>query len=222
MLVKNWMSKDVISVGVEDSMMRASKRMKDHEISRLPVLNDEGKLVGIVSDRDIKEASPSKATTLDVHELYYLLSEIKVKDIMTRHPLFLRVDESIEKAAVIMREKGIGGLPVLNDKNELVGILTEDDIFTVLTEITRVHDGGIQMGFELSREPGALKPILDILTESGARILSIITVYPKGDENRRAFLRIFDMDKEELNAIRDRLSKDFNLLYWVRDNVDST
>ena len=83
MIIKDWMTKDVITVDPEASMMRAAKLMKEKNIRRLPVVDDRGKLVGILSDRDVKEASPSKATTLDVHELYYLLSEIKVKNIMT-------------------------------------------------------------------------------------------------------------------------------------------
>ena len=82
MLIREWMTKDVITVTPDTSMLKASKLMKDHNIRRLPVL-DGKHVVGIVSDRDIRAASPSKATTLDMHELYYLLSEVKVKDIMT-------------------------------------------------------------------------------------------------------------------------------------------
>ena len=87
MLISDWMTRDVITITPDRSMMKASKLMKDHNINRLPVVNEAGILVGIVTDRDIKEASPSKATTLDMHELYYLLSEIKAKDIMAKPPL---------------------------------------------------------------------------------------------------------------------------------------
>ena len=86
MLIREWMTKDVITVTPDTSMLKASKLMKDHNIRRLPVL-DGKHVVGIVSDRDIRAASPSKATTLDMHELYYLLSEVKVKDIMTSDPV---------------------------------------------------------------------------------------------------------------------------------------
>ncbi len=81
MLVSNWMSKEVVTITADRSMMKASKVMKDKGISRVPVVDGEGRIIGIISDRDIKDASPSKATTLDMHELYYLLSEIKIKDI---------------------------------------------------------------------------------------------------------------------------------------------
>ncbi len=86
MLVKDWMSKDPVTINDDTSMMKAIHLMKQNRFRRLPVLH-EGRLVGIVSDRDLKEASPSKATTLDVHELYYLLAELHVKDIMTRDPV---------------------------------------------------------------------------------------------------------------------------------------
>ena len=121
MRVKTWMTKNVITVSPDESMMKASKLMKDHEIRRLPVVDEQGRLIGIISDRDVKEASPSKATTLDVHELYYLLSEIKVKDIMTKTAIALHVEETVEKAAVVMHDRRVGGLPVVDDANKVVG-----------------------------------------------------------------------------------------------------
>ncbi len=221
MLIKDWMSTPVITVGPDESMMKASKLLKDKNIRRLPVVDDKGKLIGILSDRDIKEASPSKATTLDVHELYYLLSEIKVKDIMTKNPVRLKPEDSVEKAAVLLSEKSLGALPIVDEDDSVVGIITEKDMYDILIEITRVRDGGVQMGFQLPRTPGALKPILEDLANSGAKILSIITVYPKGQPDRRAFIRIDEMEKSELNKIRDTLATRYNLLFFLRDNLHS-
>ncbi|WP_027367157.1 CBS and ACT domain-containing protein [Desulfocurvibacter africanus] len=221
MLIKDWMNTPVITVGPDESMMKASKLLKDKNIRRLPVVDDTGKLIGILSDRDIKEASPSKATTLDVHELYYLLSEIKVKDIMTKNPVRLKAEDSVEKAAVLLSEKSLGGLPIVDDNDSVVGIITEKDMFDILIEITRVRDGGVQMGFQLPRTPGALKPILEDLAGSGAKILSIITVYPKGQPNRKAFIRIDEMEKSELNKLRDALASRYELLFFLRDNLHS-
>ncbi|MBA4357575.1 MAG: hypothetical protein C0405_07600, partial [Desulfovibrio sp.] len=96
MLIENWMTKDVVTGAPETSMMKASKIMKEKGISRLPVVDERGVLLGIVSDRDIKEASPSKATTLDMHELYYLLSEIKLKDIMTKKVVTIKRGETVD------------------------------------------------------------------------------------------------------------------------------
>ena len=117
MLVKGWMTSDVITIDEDTSMMKASQIMKENNIRRLPVMH-KGKLVGMVTDRDIKEASPSKATTLDVHELYYLLSELKVKDIMKKNLVTIGPEETVEKAAVKMLEHRISGLPVVNDKGK--------------------------------------------------------------------------------------------------------
>ena len=85
MLIQNWMTRNPATVTPETSMLKASKLMKERHIRRLPVVNEHGQLVGIVSDRDLKEASPSKATSLDMHEMYYLLSEVKVKDVIIIH-----------------------------------------------------------------------------------------------------------------------------------------
>ena len=134
MLIREWMTKDVITVTPDTSMLKASKLMKDHNIRRLPVL-DGKHVVGIVSDRDIRAASPSKATTLDMHELYYLLSEVKVKDIMTSDPVTVYDTDAVDAAALLMENKGIGGLPVVDGSGELVGIITDHDIFRVLVDL---------------------------------------------------------------------------------------
>ncbi len=220
MRVKSWMTKNVITVNPDESMMKASKLMKDHDIRRLPVVDGDGRLIGILSDRDIKEASPSKATTLDVHELYYLLSEIKVKDIMTKQAIALHEEDTVEKATVVMHDRRVGGLPVVDDAGKVVGIITESDVFRVFIEITRVRDGGIQMGFKLQRKPGALKPVLQDIAGAGAKILSIITVYPQGEPHRNAYIRIAEMDKAEQNKLREMLEERYELLFWLRDNIN--
>ena len=143
MLIREWMTKDVITVTPDTSMLKASKLMKDHNIRRLPVL-DGKHVVGIVSDRDIRAASPSKATTLDMHELYYLLSEVKVKDIMTSDPVTVYDTDAVDAAALLMENKGIGGLPVVDGSGELVGIITDHDIFRVLVDFCGASKGGHQ------------------------------------------------------------------------------
>lgn len=220
MLVKHWMTKDVISLTPERSMMKAAKLLKDKGISRLPIVDDEGVLVGIISDRDIKEASPSKATTLDMHELYYLLSEIKIKDIMTRKVLTVSIEDTVEKAAVIMDENKIGGVPVVDAENKCVGVITTTDVFKVLINITGVLHGGIQMGIALSNKAGSLSRVVDFLKDNNARMMSVLTSYEPNQENtRQVFIRIQDMEKAELNKLREGIAENFELLYWVRDSV---
>lgn len=221
MIIKDWMTTDVITIDPEASMMRAAKLMKEKGIRRLPVVDAKGALLGIVSDRDIKEASPSKATTLDVHELYYLLSEIKVKNIMTPSPMTIRDTDTVVKCAAIMHDKKISGLPVLNDKSELVGIMTQNEVYRVLLSITGVYHGGVQIGFTLPDERGSLKEVLDCLRQHKARVISVLTSYDQVESGfRKVFIRIMDMDKSALNELRQELSEKYALEFWVRDAIN--
>jgi acetoin utilization protein AcuB len=220
MLIKSWMTENVVTITADRSMMKASKLMKDHHISRLPVVDEQGRIVGIVSDRDIKDASPSKATTLDMHELYYLLSEIKIKDIMTKKVTTIRDDETVEKAAVLMLEGNFGGLPVVDEAGKVVGIITDTDIFKVLVEISGVYDGGVQVGLQIPSGPGSLSPILDFLRENGARIMSIMTHnVPETVGMKDVYIRIRDMEKPDLKRIKAGMEERFDVRYWVVDPV---
>jgi len=215
MLIENWMTKDVVTATAETSMMKASKIMKERGISRLPVVDDKGVLLGIVSDRDIKEASPSKATTLDMHELYYLLSEIKLKDIMTKQVVTIKPGETIERAAALMLEHNIGGLPVVNEQKKVVGVVTDSDIFKVLVRITGVMEGGVQIGLRLPNEPGSLVPVLDFLKDHGARLMSLLTSCEPAEVGKRdVYIRIRDMDVAALNKLKAGMQK-FEVIYWV-------
>lgn len=220
MLVANWMTTDVITITPERSMMKASKLMKDKGISRLPVVDAEGRIVGIISDRDIKDASPSKATTLDMHELYYLLSEIKIQDIMTKKVVTIRQDETVEKAAVLMLEGNFGGLPVLDGEDHVVGIITDTDIFKVLVEITGIYQGGAQVCLTLSTAPGSLVPVLDFLKENGARIMSIMTRNVAEHEGTKdVYIRIRDMEKPEFKRLQQSMAEKFQVQHWAIDSV---
>lgn len=213
MLIRDWMTKEVITVSPGVSMMKASRLMKDSNVHRLPVVDDDGVLVGIISDRDIKEASPSKATTLDMHELYYLLSEIKVKEIMTRHPVSMRGDDSMEHAALVMVEKHFGGIPIVDDNNKVVGIITDSDIFKVFIKITGAMSGGLQLAFRLSLVQGSLREVLNALREHEARVVSVLTSQ-EGDDSRMVYIRVRDMEMMAQKAMIVDMQKRFSLLYW--------
>lgn len=221
MLIKDWMTKDPIVVQPESSIMKAAKKMKENNIRRLPVVDESGKLVGIVSDRDIKEASPSKATTLDMHELYYLLSEIKVGDIMTKKPLTVRAEDTMEKAAVILMRNHIGGLPVIDADDKVVGVVTDSDVFTVLVRITGALYGGLQFAFDLPDAQGSLKAVLDDFKAADARIVSILTSYEQSDAGRRhVYIRIKPLADETANeALLKKLKDKYDLLYFARDDA---
>ncbi len=131
LLVRDWMIKDVITVEPNTPMLEAHQIMRARNIRRVPVVK-RGKVVGIVTRGDVREASPSDATTLNVWEMNYLLAKLKVKEIMTKDVITIHPEETLKAAAEKMYEKKIGALPVVDDKNNLVGILTESDIFRIL------------------------------------------------------------------------------------------
>src|SRR6266498_2328797 len=138
MRVAKWMTSKPITLSPSDSLARAIHVMKEKKIRRIPILSETGKLVGIVSDRDLKDVSPSRATTLDIWELHYVLDKLKLADIMTKKPWTVSPETPIEKAALLMMEKRIESLPVLDSKGNLVGILTEGDVFRALVELAGV------------------------------------------------------------------------------------
>ncbi|MBU1228418.1 MAG: CBS and ACT domain-containing protein [Proteobacteria bacterium] len=216
MLIDNWMTKDVVTATPETSMMKASKIMKEKGISRLPVVDERGMLVGLVSDRDIKDASPSKATTLDMHELYYLLSEIKLKDIMTKKVVTIKQGETVDSAAAMLLEHNVGGMPVVDEAGKVVGVITDSDIFKALVRITGVQEGGVQIGVRLPNEPGGLVPVLDYLKSHGARLMSLLTsCEPAEVGSRDVYIRIRDMDKSALKTFKAEMQKAFEVVYWV-------
>jgi len=220
MLIANWMTKDVVTLASDRSMMKASKLMKDKSVSCMPIVDEDGKLVGIVSDRDIKDASPSKATTLDMHELYYLLSDIKIKDIMTKKVTTIRPTETVEKAAVLMLEGHFGSLPVVEEDGTVVGIITDTDVFKVLVEISGVYEGGTQVCLQISNSPGSLQPVLEYLKEGGARIMSIFTrAVPEDESMKDVYIRIRDMEKPEYKRLKEGFGEKFPVQFWAVDPV---
>jgi acetoin utilization protein AcuB len=218
MLVKGWMTTDVVTVDEEASMMKASIIMKEKKIRCLPVVNKKGELVGIVSDRDLKDAAPSKATTLDVYELNYLLSSIKIKDLMTTNLAYVRPDETVEFAAILMLENKISSLPVINNKGKLIGIVTQTDIFKVLINIAGVYTGGIQFAFSQEDRPGSIREAADVIRSYGGRIVSILSTRETAEEGRRnVYIRSSLLPEEKLRDLVKELEEKFVVLYTSKD-----
>lgn len=204
MLVENWMATNVIAVKPDTSLLKCRNLLKEHQIRRLPVVDDQNRVVGIISDRDVKGASPSKATALEVHEMQYLLAELKARDIMTAKPVTIKPWDSVEQAAILMMDKRFGGLPVVAEDNKLVGIITDQDIFKLLINITGARVPGMQFAFELPDTPGSMRVIFDTLRKHSARIISVLSYYLDGDK-RQVYVRIRSVDDK---AVEDALVKD--------------
>jgi len=219
MLIKDWMAKNVLTVDENTSLMRATRLMKENNIRRLPVVS-HGKLLGIVTDRDVKDASPSKTTSLDIHELYYLLSEMKVKEVMTVDPITLNGNETLEKAAVVMLKSRISGLPVVDDDGHLAGLLSETDVLRGFIHATGIKDGAIQYVFDLTDAPGSVTSVTQVLKENNARIISILTSFEDASEGmKRVAIRIAAVDDEEEKKITAALKEEFNVVYHERDDL---
>lgn len=218
MLVKYWMSGKPITAEEELSMMKASNLMKQHGIQHLPVTR-KGRLVGILSDRDLKEAHPSKVSTLDIHELYYLLDQMKVGEIMTRNPHTTTAEHTIDKAAALMLKHDISALPVIDMEGNLEGIITKGDIFRAMVAISGIYQASVQFGFEVEDRPGTIKEITDVIRTHGGRIVSIITHYePAPEGSRHAYVRFKDMRDE--TALFSELNAKFEVLYQTFDKID--
>ena len=215
MLVKNWMSKNVVSIDVNNSMRDAMRLLKKHGIRMLPVMK-KGKLVGIVTDRDLKKASASDATSLEGHELLYLLEKIEVKDLMTKDPITVPPDYTAEETAQVLLENKISGTPVIDDNGQVVGAITQTDLFRVLISLTGVGNGGIQFGFQVEDKPGSIKEVADIIREFRGRMVSILTSYDDvPDGYRKVYIRMHSIERSKLQNLKDKLSERASMLYMI-------
>jgi len=215
MLVKNWMSKEVITVDAEDSMQNAIFILQEQKIKILPVMK-QGNLEGIITDRDLKKASPSDATTLDMHELMYLISKVRVGDIMKKEVITIQPDLTIEEAAAILLENRISGLPVVDKQNQLVGVITQSDIFRVIISLTGMGKKGVQFAVRFKNMPGPIKETRELISNYGARTASILSAgenAPQGYLN--IYFRIYDLDRDKLPSLINEIEKKGTLLYLV-------
>lgn len=215
MLVKNWMSRPVVTIESNQSMQEAIHLLKTHRIGRLPVL-EKGKLVGIVTDRDLKRASASDATTLEIHELMYLMSKIRIKDIMSRKVISVPADFTIEETAEVLLSNNISGVPVLDAQQSLVGIITHTDLFKVILSLTGIGKRGIQFAFELEDRPGSIMEVAQVIRSFGGRMSSILTTYEHAPEGfRHVYIRAFDLDRKDVAELKRQLKEKAKIMYIV-------
>lgn len=201
MRVSKWMTAKPITLKASDSLAMAIHVMKENRVRRIPIVSNAGKLVGIVSDRDLKDVSPSRATTLDIWELHYVLDKLKLADIMTKKPWTVSPETPIEKAALLMMEKRVEGLPVLDAKGNLVGILTEGDIFRALVELTGVARKKTRIQLLIPDKAGSIREVADLCRNQGGTIFSVFSSTAKVPAGKRELvLRVDAPNVEDLRA----------------------
>lgn len=215
MLVREWMSKEVITIDADETMQRAIGLLKEHYIRMLPVMKNK-KLVGIITDRDLKRASASDATSLEIHELLFLIGKIKLKDIMTPKPITVPWDFTVEEAAEVLLKNKISGTPVTGPQGDVIGIITKSDIFKVFISLAGIGKRGIQMAIQIEDRAGSMNGITRAVRDLGGRMVSILTSYEKvPDGFRNVYIRFFDLDRSVLETLKENISEISKLLYIV-------
>lgn len=221
MLVKHWMTRKLITIDREDPLDRAVELMKSHQIRMLPVMNN-GVLVGVVTDRDLKRASAPDHDSRQTHSAGD--GGGRVGTIMTRDPVCIRFDSTIDETAELLLEKKISGAPVVEARNDLVGVITQTDIYKALISLTGGHksQSSVQFGLVVKDTKNIIREIDQILRSHGGRVVSILT----SDDNlppgyRKVFMRMSDIDRIRLEAITEELKTKGEIIYTIdhRDNI---
>ena len=204
MLVYERMSRHPITVTADVPIDEALKLMRDSKVRRLPVVDKKGKLVGIVSEKDLLYASPSPATSLSIHEIHYLVSKIKVADVMTKDVITVGEYTPLEEAARIMVDHKIGGLPVVRN-GTLVGIITETDLFKIFLELLGAREAGVRLTMLVPEQPGILATITREIVEMGGNIVTLGTFLGEDPTNRLITVKVADVEQEKLVASMEAL-----------------
>lgn len=204
MLVKNVMTKNPVTISPECSVTEARALMNKNNIGKLPVVDKNFKLVGMVTKNDLAKSAPSQATTLDMYEISYLLSKLTVEKIMVRDVVTVPDTEVVENAAKVMLEKGIGCVPVISG-DLVVGILTESDLFSLFTEMFGATRSGVRVVFSLDDKPGQLAKIVDEIAKKNGNLVSLVTRELKDSSLRRVTMKVSGISKEQIEEILSKL-----------------
>jgi len=204
MLVGDRMTKRPITITEDTGIDKALELMHSEKVRRLPVLNKQGQLVGIVSELDLLKASPSPATSLSIYELPYLLSRIKMRDIMAKDVITVTEDTPLEEAALIMAENKIGGMPVMRG-DKLVGIITETDMFKIFLEMLGAREEGVRISMLVPEKKGMLAKIAGKVAEMGGNLVAQGTIMGEDPTNRQLTIKVTDVPEEQLVSAMQEL-----------------
>lgn len=174
MFVEQRMTSNPITISSTATIADASELMRVHKFRRLPVV-DGGKLVGLVTDRDLRSVSPSPATTLSIFELNYLLAKMGIKDIMQKKVITINVNATVEEAALSLYNHRIGGLVVVDDREAVVGVITETDIFKCFVDIMGLTEGKTRLTIDATDKIGLLHEITEVFSELNINIGSMVS-----------------------------------------------
>ena len=201
MFVKNRMTTEVITLSPDQTLLKAMNIIQQKRIRHLPVVQG-GKVVGIVTELDVRRAGASDSTSLSIFELNYLLDQIKVSSFMTKKVITVSPDEPIETAAKIIYDHKIGALPVV-DQNQLVGLITSSDILETFIEVLGINKPSVRVELELENRIGALADTTKILKELGLYLVSLVTLPEEEGQKTRGM--VFRVSRTDENKLKDFL-----------------
>ncbi len=200
MLVKERMSRNPITIKPDTPVTEAQAMMKREKIHHLPVVDRDGRLVGIVAEKDLLYASPSPATTLSVYEMTSLLAKLTVDKVMSAKPQTVTEDVPLEEAARIMADRNIGGLPVMRGTT-LVGIITESDLFRVFIELFGARQKGVRISTVLPNERGELAKVTAAITKAGGNIIALGTFLADDPTQGRLTVKVEGLAKDKIAEV---------------------
>ncbi len=199
MLVEERMTSPAITIGPDIGVQDALAMMRRDKVRRYPVIDRHGNLLGIVSESDLLNASPSDATTLSVWEINYLLSKLTVDKVMSKKVITITRDTPIEEAARIMADNKVGGLPVV-DGNKVVGIVTETNLFRIFLELFGARAKGIRLTVLVTNEPGALWRLTGAIQAIKGNIIALGTFLGENTGNGMVTLKVDGVTMEALKS----------------------
>lgn len=216
MLITDWMTAPVMTISPTASLLHCRELFKEHHIGRLPVVDAENTVVGLISNEAIRAFSPQHTTGLEILELLDLLSETKVKELMAVAPETIHYQGTIGHAAQFMVSKAIFCLPVVDDNDKLIGILTQWDIFKALVSISGADmPSGVEMSFILENKQGPLSEIIGSLTELGVRISTVLSSLTD-DDKRHVKVSFWSDNPEAEDAAFEQLRNHPQMRFWAR------
>ena len=197
MIIERRMTKDPITCTPDMSIQDASDLMAREHVHRLPVLDKNGKLVGVISEKDILKAAPSPASTLSAYETNYLLSKLTVKKIMSRNPVTVTKDTTVEDAATMTVDQDLSCLPVLED-GKLVGIVSKSDLFKMLLETFGARIPGTNISFLVEDQKGCMAKIIGDISSRGLDLVTCAVLNGTKNTNRLITLKVSGATESEL------------------------
>jgi len=207
MLVGERMSRPVISVSPDAPIHDILVMFKKEHIRRAPVMKD-GKLVGIISQGDLLNASPSPVSTLSIWEMNYLLSKVTVKRVMSKKVTTVDIDTPIEEAARIMADTKIGGMPVMSN-GKVVGMITETDLFKIFLELMGARDKGIRVTASIDDKPGGLAKVTKAIADAGGNFVSFGFFSGQDASTKVLTFKVEGIKKDEIKQILGNTVKKF-------------